>query len=559
METLNLIFLFLGGLGAFLVGFKLISSNVEKLAGKYLKRLFQKTDKSKIVGVGIGALATAAVQSSSATTVMVVGFVNAGIMTLLQATTVIMGANIGTTVTALLMSIGGTSGSFSLSILFIALTAVGGFMNLLGGKHEKVKGWGNAIAGFGLMFLGMNICKENMTSLIMSNDAIATFIGTISNPILLIVLGLVLTAIVQSSAAVTVVVMTLSAALAATGTGTGLVGDSVLFLILGTNIGTCCTALLSSIGTNTNARRASIIHLLFNFIGAIIFSIVLLILNANGIYLYQNFLYEWFGHNSELAIAIFHFSFNIICALIFLPFASLFVKASEFIIRDNKTEKEQSFLDDRFLSNGSIALSQVKKEMLRMGDTYMEALRNSFDAFVKLDDNKSLEIHELIKKGTEINQGIVNYIVKIPSDALNEELDFKVQATYHDLADLDRIGEIADNLTKHTHKSVNEDLTYSDTVKVDLEKMMSKIEEQYQSMKMYLTYKDPQYFIKTEDNEEEIDNLRSQLVQDHLDRLQEGKCNPNSSGVFINLVGNLERVGDHINFVSERYHTTRKD
>jgi phosphate:Na+ symporter len=559
METVNLILLFLGGLGSFLIGFKLISSNVEKLAGKYLKRLFQKVNKNKMVGVGIGAVTTAAVQSSSATTVMVVGFVNAGLMTLLQATPIIMGANIGTTITALLMSIGGTNGSFSLSIVFISLTAVGGFMNLLGGKHEKVKGWGMAVAGFGLMFLGMNICKENMTSLITSNETIATFIGSVSNPILLIVLGLVLTAIVQSSAAVTVLVMTLSAALAASGSGTGLVGDSVLFLILGTNIGTCVTALLSSIGTNANARRASIIHLLFNVLGAILFTLILTILNANNIYLYQNLLYVWMGENSELAIAIFHFAFNIICALLFLPFSSLFVKASTIIIKDKNNEKEQSFLDARFISNGSIALSQVKKEMLRMGDIYMDALRRSFDAFLKLDDNESIEVHELIKRGTEINQDIVKYIVKIPSDALNEELDFKVQATYHDLADLDRIGEIADNLTKHTHKSVSEDLTFSDTVKVDLEKMMTKIEEQYQSMKMYLIYKDPQYFIKTEDDEEIIDNMRSELVQSHLDRLQEGKCNPNSSGVFINLVGNLERVGDHINFVSERYHTTRKD
>lgn len=548
MEQAQYILMFLSGLGCFLIGFKIISQNIENLAGKLLKKLFQKTGKNKLVGVGIGVGATAVIQSSTATTVMVVGFVNAGLMTLAQATPIIMGANIGTTVTALLMSLSGGSGLTS--YIFISFIAVGGFINLFGGKHEKVKGWGMVCAGLGLMFLGMNLCQSNMMNFINSNESIKNFIVSITNPFLLMLLGLILTAVVHSSAAVTVLVMTLQSALGTT----GLAGNSVLFLVLGTNIGTCVTAMFSSIGTSTSAKRASVIHLLFNLLGSLIFLVFLLLYRG----FYEDVLLALFG-TSELAIAMFHFFFNLICASIFLPFSNIFVKISTLIIKDKEEEKEQSFLDSRLVTNGAIALSQVKKELLRMGDVYMSSLRMAFDAFINKDDDKNVEIHELIKKGSLINQSIVDYIVKIPNDALNKELDFKVQATYRDLADLDRIGEIADNLTKHTHKTVQDDLVFSDVVKVDLEKMVKKIEEQYTSMKNYLTTKEPIYFIQSEDNEEEIDKMRSSLVAEHLERLKEGKCNPSSSGIFINLVGNLERAGDHITFVSERYHTTKKD
>ena len=314
-------------LGAFLIGFKLLSENLQKVANKGLRKLFDKTSKSKIAGVGIGVGATVLMQSSGATTVMVIGFVNAGMMSLYQATAVIMGANIGTTITTILIAVGVTS----VGKYFMIFSFVGIFLSMLL-KNGKAKSWSLTLAGFGLVFFGLTIIsacsngfKDNET---IKNLLCAHIKPSFLEPIVLMLIGALITAIMQSSTAVNAILLSLVSAGIQIGGG----GNSILYIILGTNIGTCVTALISSIGATTNAKRSALIHFLFNFFGSVIFLVILMI--------WRGFMDEFWTliiPTAEMQLALFHLAFNSICTLIFLPMTKLIVKATEIIIKEKNT------------------------------------------------------------------------------------------------------------------------------------------------------------------------------------------------------------------------------
>ena len=373
--TLSVISL-LAGLGAFLFGFKILSDNIEKLATNRLRSWFDKTGKSRLAGVGIGTAVTAIIQSSSATTVMVVGFVNAGLMSLFQATTVIMGANIGTTITAYIASMA----EIPLIEFVTAFTCVGVFMNMLS-KSDKVKTVGLMLAGLGLVFLGLEYMSGAM-SIYKDSPEFQHFLTTVSNPFLLLLIGVIFTAIVQSSSAVTSLVIVM--------VGQGLVigngGNDVLFLILGSNIGTCITAILSSIGANTNAKRASLIHLMFNVFGSVIFTVFLLCWPT----FMQDTLIAWFPGAAGLQIALFHTFFNVVCTCIFLPMANVFVKIATRIIPDKKgagqVAGDSVLLDERFIKTPSVAVSQANKAATRMAELAMQSMRIALEGFVLGDE-----------------------------------------------------------------------------------------------------------------------------------------------------------------------------
>lgn len=370
----------LAGLGAFLFGFKVLSDNIEKLATNRLRGWFDKTGKSRLAGVGIGTAVTAIIQSSSATTVMVVGFVNAGIMSLFQATTVIMGANIGTTITAYIASMA----EIPLIEFVTALTCVGIFMNMLC-KSEKTKTIGLMLTGLGLVFLGLEYMSGAM-SIYRDSTAFKSFLTTVDNPFVLLLIGVIFTAIVQSSSAVTslIIVMVMQGLVIGNG------GNDVLFLILGSNIGTCITAILSSIGANTNAKRASLIHLMFNVFGAVIFTTFLLCWPG----FMDSTLNAWFPGQaaSGLRIALFHTFFNVVCTCIFLPMTNLFVKISCKIISDKKDKNRPAgdavLLDERFIQTPAVAVNQANKAATRMAELAMQSLRTAFEGFVAGDETK---------------------------------------------------------------------------------------------------------------------------------------------------------------------------
>ena len=533
----------LAGLGAFLLGFKILSDNIEKLATNRLRRWFDKTGKSRLAGVGIGAGVTAILQSSSATTVMVVGFVNVGLMSLFQATTVIMGANIGTTVTAYFSVIADIP-----FIEFITVfTCVGIFMDMLC-KKDKPKTIGMMLAGLGLVFLGLEYMGMSMDDFA-KQPVVRDFLASVDNRLVLLLAGLVITAIVQSSSAVTTLIVQM--------VGAGLLignpdNSGVLFLVLGTNIGTCVTALRSSVGASANARRASLIHLMFNVFGTVLFSVFLLcwpgFLNMT--------LGKWFSDDPGLQIALFHTFFNVVCTVLFLPFANIFVKISQKVIREKKgatSVKAPSYLDDRLIKSPSVALNQANKAASHMAEIAIESLKTAFDGFVAGDEGVKAKVDELNGRVAEMEKGIVSYLIKISAQDVSISDERLISAIHHATSDIIRISELADNITKYTRNSKRDNIEFSSGVIKSLQDMYAKIELLYQKTIDVFDKKDITAIRAVDAVEEEIDAARKAMVTDHIRRLNEGKCKPASSGVFINLVGNLERAADHLVYVAHAF------
>ena len=534
----------LAGLGAFLFGFKVLSDNIEKLATNRLRRWFEKTGRSRLAGVGIGAGVTAIIQSSSATTVMVVGFVNVGLMSLFQATTVIMGANIGTTVTAYFSVIA----DIPFIEIITVLTCVGIFMDMLC-KKDKPKTIGMMLAGLGLVFLGLEYMGMAMDDFA-QQQVVKDFLLGADNRLVLLLAGIVITGIVQSSSAVTTLIVQM--------VGAGLVignpaNSGVLFLVLGTNIGTCVTALLSSVGANTNAKRAALIHLMFNVFGTVIFSIFLLC--------WPQFmsvtLGKWFSDDPGLQIALFHTFFNVVCTCIFLPFANVFVKIATKLIRDKKgkerAEGEAAFLDERLIKNPAVAIDQANRAATRMADLAMQSLGIAFEGFVNGDEGAKEKVDELNARAAEMERAIVAYLIKISAADLSYGDEKLISSIHHAVGDILRISELSDNITKYTRNCKKDGIEFSQGVLKSLQEMYEKIVLLYQKTLDVFDKKDITAIKSVDSVEDEVDAARKAMVKDHIRRLNEGKCKPASSGVFINLVGNLERAADHLTYVAHAF------
>lgn len=543
------VIMMLAACGAFLVGFKFLSDNMEKLAGDSLKRLFNKTSDSKMVGVGIGAVSTAVVQSSGVTTVMVVGFVNAGIMSLYQAASVIMGANIGTTITAQLAALS----SFDIAPAFILLLFIGVMMEMLS-KNDKVKSVGLALAGLGLVFFGLEIMSSSMSGY-KNEPVVIELLGSIHNPFLLLLFGIIFTALLQSSSAVTTIII----AMATQGLIIGGGGNAVLYIILGSNIGSCVTALISSIGTSVNARRASMIHLLFNVTGALLFVILLLVWSENvvGSNFYEVTFVKWFaGEGAEgTQIAMFHTFFNVICTLLFLPFGKLLVKLSTILVPDKKLASEKEpwelvYMDKRFLTTPPVALGQLKKETFRMADMAMESLDVAFRAFIERDLAAVEKVYAINENIIKISEQISDYLVRVSASGISFSDEKSVSALHSNIGDIARIAELADNLTKYTKKEVKDNLIFSEGINEKLELMHERLQRQYLLVKNIILGKDYSVMAESDALEDEIDAMRRDLVAEHIVRLGQGKCRPENNTIFINLVCNLERIGDHLNFIA---------
>ncbi len=533
------IVLMLAACGAFLIGFKLLSDNMERLAGDSLKRLFNKTSDKKWVGVGMGAISTAVVQSSGVTTVMVVGFVNAGIMSLYQAAAVIMGANIGTTITAQLAALQ----ALPIDTIFIFLVFLGVMMEMFS-KNDKVKSVGFALAGLGMVFFGLEIMSSTM-KIYASDPAVTDILASLTNPFLLLIFGIVFTALVQSSSAVTTIIIGMASAGLIIGGG----GNAVLYLILGSNIGSCVTALMSSIGTSVNARRASTIHLLFNVTGALLFMVMLLFCPN----FFQDTFVKWFPEAST-QIAMFHTFFNIICTLLFLPFTKILVTLSMKLIPEKvqmeKAPYELVYMDKRFMSTPTVALGQLRKECFRMADMSMESLRIAFRGFIDRDLEAITKVYELNESIAKLSEQISDYLVKVSAAGVSLSDEKQISALHSNIGDIARIAELADNLTKYTKKEVRDNLVFSDGINDKLEVMHGMLQDQYIYVQQIILYGNRDALPESDSLEDRIDGMRRELVAEHITRLGQGKCRPENNTIFINLVCNLERIGDHLNFIA---------
>lgn len=546
--TYVVVFYMIAALGAFLIGFKLLSENLQRVANKGLRRLFDKTSKNKFAGVGIGAGATILMQSSGATTVMVIGFVNAGILSLAQATAIIMGANIGTTVTTILLALG----MANVGDYFMVFAFIGIFIAMVC-KNGKVKSWGLTAAGFGLVFFGLTIISGCSTAL-NQNPALQKILRleiqpAFLEPLFLLFIGALITAIMQSSTAVNAILLSMLTAGIQIGNG----GNAILYIVLGTNIGTCVTALISSMGATTNAKRAALIHFLFNFCGSILFLIMLSI--------WSDFMDSFwvriinFGDpqmSARMQLALFHLAFNSLCTAIFLPLTNVIVKTTEFIIRDKKQKEvlHISYMDERILGTPAIAIAQLQKETVAMGNKCMDALDKSFNAFIARDTSLAEDINAENEDITLMSKQITDYLIKVSGETISVHDDQKISIMYHAIADMLRISEISDNFVKYTRSYEEKGLKFSDSVFGDLITMHGKLTDMYKlAISIFETF-DKTHFDELEIIENSVDAMRRSLIDGHIRRLNDGSCTPESSSVFINLVSNLERVGDHITFIA---------
>lgn len=531
-EIFNFLCKLLAGTGVFLIGVHLLTTNMEQLATSKIRNLFNKTADKKIINVGIGGLTTAIIQSSGVTTVLIVGFVNVGIMSLSQATAMIMGANIGTTITAQIAALS----TFDIDVYVHLLTFIGIFAAMLS-KKDGVKKLGMLVAGLGLVFVGLTLMADSMKE---SRDGIQKIFEIITNPFLLFFMGIVITALVQSSSATTSIVIAMSVAGLKVGTG----GNEVLYIILGTNIGSCVTAIMSTIGASAGAKRAGLIHLMFNTFGSVIFFVIL--------YCCPTFMEvtfaRWFPH-AATQIAMFHTFFNVVCTLIFLPCSEWFVKIAKLIVKDERKRAVSTYLEERMISSPSIAIQQILRESFLLADTAMDAFRTAYRAFEEKDDQPLADVYAKIDRANDMSQAIIAYMVKVSAHCSVSE-EKKVSAVHNSLGDIMRIAEIADNFTKYTKREIEKNLDFSDLVKTELNDMISKVEGQYALTKEIILRGERKLLAEVDRVEEEIDDCRKRLIDNHIERLNKGLCKAESNSVFINLVSNIERLGDHISYIA---------
>ena len=539
MEIVASLIWLLAGVGIFIVGMNFLSNALEKSAGSGMKKMLGKISNNRFSGVAIGAGVTAIVQSSSATSVMVIGLVNAGVMTLMQATPIIMGANIGTTVTGLLVAL--KNDYFNMAMFFLAfLGVVFGFL-----KSEKMKLVGSLLSGLGLIFVGLELMGSEQA--FRNPQIMEMFEGifeVVNNPFLLILIGILFTALIQSSSAATGIVITM--------VGTGILSlDIALFIILGANIGTCVTALLASVGANENSKRIALIHFTFNVAGALFFAIILLIFGAQIVGLLETVIPGDVATNPmavQMRVSLFHVIFNVTTTLLLLPMVGLLVKYSCLVIKDKKEKKETltlKYVDDRLLTTPPIALMQVKKEMDYMLSIVEENIKLSFVAI----DKGSVQHDALIRKNEEIvdftNGALTKFLIKLSSTV--EESDERIIGSYfHVLNDLERIGDHAENFHEIGVEMIDKKINFSENAQIEIASMRESV------MKMFDISKDAfENLNKAElpiltSLEEAVDDKKKELIANHFTRLAEGNCNMEVSPYFSSLVGGLERVADHL-------------
>lgn len=534
MEVILLLISLFGGLGIFLYGMKMMGDGLENAAGDKLKGIFDKITSNPVKGIATGAIVTAIIQSSSATTVMVVGFVNAGLMNLFQAAAVIMGANIGTTITAQIIS-------FKFNAIAPLFLAIGAAMVLFA-KGRKSKEIGNIVLGFGILFLGLELMSGAMSPLAKSDFFKNLILRLQGHTILGLLLGTVMTAVIQSSSASTGILV----ALASTGSLPLNVAVPILF---GCNIGTCVTALIASIGTSKTARKAALIHLFFNLIGSLMFipfiepftNIITTI--TPGVT----------GDIVKRQIANAHTLFNIINTFILVWFIKYLVKLANFLIpgEDEREEMGVKFIDERLLETPAIAFGQATNELARMASKSKENLELAMKAFNEGSEQLINKVYENERLINLLDHEITRYLVKLSNTELGEEQRTAVAAYFHVVNDIERIGDHAENIADLASEKITKGLKFSEEAIKELEGMfkytINALEMSIECFKQYNREKAR----SVRGVEERIDTLEKELRASHINRLNAGVCNATEGAIFLDIISNFERIGDHAVNIAE--------
>ena len=532
----------LAGIGVFLIACQMMSSNLEAASSEKLKKLFSKASGSKLMGVGIGALGTAAIQSSGATTVMTIGFVNAGIISLAQAATIIYGANIGTTVTAQIVALGMFGGnSVSTSVIFSAFAGLGAFLSIFA-KKSGPKTLGGILAGFGLLFVGLELMSGSMEQFA-AFEGVRTFLAGIGNPVLLVLLGAIFTAIIQSSSVMTSIALAMVV--------TGLIGiDQGIFLTMGSNIGSCVVAVIAGITSGTNAKRTALIHLLFNCSGVVMFMLAALVIGWFGIS-YGDIFERMFPSAPQVQLAMFHTFFNTVTVAIMLPLTGALVGLVSRMVTDKPLPKDTEFslryVDENMLRTPPVAVSQVKREILRMADIALENVDRALDMAVRLDFSEAGRFARDERQLNFINRELVAFVVRLSGKSgLGEKDKTYLSRTYRNIRDLERIGDYAENIVEYATALADSSQEFSDEAKYEISQLKALLHRLY-SLTMD-AYRNESLTSLDEANavEEEVDDYTKRMEEWHIARMEKGICTPSVGAQYLELSSNAERIADHM-------------
>lgn len=539
MDYASIIIPFVGGLGMFIYGMQIMASGLENAAGNKMKTLLEALTRNKLMGVLLGAFITAVIQSSSATTVMVVGFVNAGIMNLTQAMGVIMGANIGTTITGWLVSAGEWADFLKPSTLAPIAIAIGVIV-MLTGKRKTSKDIASIVVGFGLLFVGISTMSDAVSPLKEVPAFTNLFVTLGGNPILGILVGTLVTAVIQSSSASVGILQSLAAV--------GLIPfNAAIYIIMGQNIGTCVTAMLSSMGAKKNAKTAALMHLLFNIIGTVIFSIASIafftIVNP-----------EWsHGMITQTQISTVHTAFNIATTLMLFFVSDWIIKLAKKIngVKDEVQDENKVSLDDRMLQTPSIALQATISEVGRMGEIVKGTLVAAKDV---LFTQKSETIAKLKEDESVVDKfcsGITEYAIKITSLQVGEKEHAQAARLLQVVNHIERISDYCENISEYAEELKAQKIQFSDTAQAEMKEMIDTCFGSYNYAIEAFIEEDKEKALKTIEKERKADELESMLRAKHIKRLTNNQCNTEAGIVFLDMLVCLERISDHARNIAE--------
>ncbi len=523
----------LGGLALFLYGMQMMSSGLEAAAGNKMKKILEKLTSNPVLGVAVGALITALIQSSSATTVMVVGFVNSGMMTLQQAVWIIMGANIGTTVTGLMIALDVGAIAPLLAFLGVALIV---FL-----KNPKIHNYGHIVAGLGVLFIGMDMMGSSMEPL-RESEAFISLMTKFSNPVLGILAGMVFTAIIQSSSASIGILQTLAAG--------GLITlPSAVFVLFGQNIGTCITAVLASIGTSRSAKRTTIIHLLFNIIGTIIFTTICLVTP------FTSLMMDLFPGNPSLQIANTHVVFNITTTLLLLPFGKLLAKLATKLLPEHPSEftdvmtltyiKSVDTIQDHHVGNIAIAINDAKRELERMAGMVRVNVSESFDTVIKRDVSMIEKVNETEEYIDYLNKEITKYLSHHMMSSMNSEDSARMASFLKISGNLERISDHAVNIGEYTAMLEEKDISFSSAANSEIVKMKDICDKTLE----YILSLDRASADRLSDVaalEQHIDDMTRAFRENQIERMKTGLCSGEACIIYSEMLTDFERMGDHM-------------
>ncbi|MCI8557858.1 MAG: Na/Pi cotransporter family protein [Lachnospiraceae bacterium] len=542
MQHIEMLFRFIGGLGMFLYGMNVMADGLQKSAGGRMRHLLEVLTKNRLMGILLGAAVTAVIQSSSATTVMVVGFVNAGLMNLTQAAGIIMGANIGTTITAWVVSMSEWGSALKPEFFAPLLIGIGAFL-ILFSKKEKARELSEILMGFGILFIGLSFMSGAITPYRDAPIFSEAFRILGGNPILGILTGLAVTAVIQSSSASVGILQTL----AANGVVTW---NSAIYITLGQNIGTCVTALLSSLGAQRTAKRAAAIHLLFNVIGAVIFGgIMFSIFTLNRTLAASSI--------SSVQISVFHTVFNITNTLILFPFANWLVKMSGLLVKgeeETEEEKEEEYglphLDERILETPSFAVEHAAKEVVRMGELSCQHAKLVFDAVRTGNQKRVDKAYQIEETMNKYESRMTEYLAKISTTSLTDHQRQVVGNLVYTVSDIERMSDHCDNIAEMAERMIQERLTFSMEAMEGLEELEGLALDSMKASILARQTEKIAYVQQTIQLEDEVDDLEEELREKHIERLSRNQCSAARGVIYLDILSNIERISDHANNIA---------